>query len=214
MHDVALALPGSDQYLAQPPERWVALAAEHARDDADGYFLSCTNTTQIEAIEPIERKLGKPVVNSNQAVLWACMKRLRHKLGASGTGAGAWATVRGRPIIRPTEWSDHERNVNAATAAPRFSMRDRMAMYTDNALKIGLFGSNCSSGRAVTLVPERWTGNWEDNLALAKMSRRGRHRIHAAGRPLEGLWRRHRLHGHDAGDHHLGDRACSPTPSG
>ncbi len=49
-------------------------------------------------------------------------------------------------------------------------MRDRMAMYNDNALKIGLFGSNCSSGRAVTLVPERWTGNWEDNLALAKMS--------------------------------------------
>jgi len=61
-------------------------------------------------------------------------------------------------------------DVNTAAAAPRFSMRDRMAMYTDNALKIGLFGSNCSSGRAVTLVPERWTGNWEDNLALAKMS--------------------------------------------
>jgi maleate cis-trans isomerase len=82
VHDVALALPGSDDYLAQPPERWVQLAAEHARADADGYFLSCTNTTQIEAIAPIERRLGKPVVNSNQAVLWACLKRLRHKLGA------------------------------------------------------------------------------------------------------------------------------------
>ncbi len=43
-------------------------------------------------------------------------------------------------------------------------------MYTDNALKIGLFGANCSSGRAVTRVPERWTGNWEDNLALARMA--------------------------------------------
>lgn len=82
VHDVALALPGSDDYLAQPPERWAELAAEHARPDADGYFLSCTNTTQIEAIEPIERRLNKPVVNSNQAVLWACLKRLRGKLGA------------------------------------------------------------------------------------------------------------------------------------
>ena len=88
VHDVALALPGSDDYLAQPPERWVELAVEHARDEADGYFLSCTNTTQIEAIEPIERRLGKPVVNSNQAVLWACVGRLRHKLGAVELAAG------------------------------------------------------------------------------------------------------------------------------
>src|SRR5713226_1878666 len=49
------------------------------------------------------------------------------------------------------------------------SMRDRMAMYGANRLKIGLFGANCSSGRAVTQVPERWTGNWQDNLALARM---------------------------------------------
>jgi dimethylsulfone monooxygenase len=50
------------------------------------------------------------------------------------------------------------------------SLRDRMAMYTDNELKIGLFGANCSSGRAVTRVPERWSGSWEDNLALARMA--------------------------------------------
>lgn len=95
VHDVALALPGSDQYLAEPPERWVALAVEHARDAADGYFLSCTNTTQIEAIDPIERRLGKPVVNSNQAVLWACVKRLRHKLGAAKLAPGLGRLVEG-----------------------------------------------------------------------------------------------------------------------
>ena len=56
------------------------------------------------------------------------------------------------------------------TEAGSAAHRERMAMYTDNALKIGLFGSNCSSGRAVTCVPERWTGNWQDNLALARMA--------------------------------------------
>ena len=96
VHDVALALPGSDQYLAEPPERWVALAVEHARDDADGYFLSCTNPTQIEAIEPIEWRLGKPVVNSNQAVLWACMKRLRAKLGGAEPAPGLGRLFGGR----------------------------------------------------------------------------------------------------------------------
>jgi maleate cis-trans isomerase len=30
----------------------------------------------IEAIEELERRLGKPVVSSNQATLWACLKRL------------------------------------------------------------------------------------------------------------------------------------------
>ena len=60
-------------------------------------------------------------------------------------------------------------NVRTAPAEPALTMRDRMAMYTGNALKIGLFGANCSSGRCVTTVPERWTGSWEDNLALARM---------------------------------------------
>jgi alkanesulfonate monooxygenase SsuD/methylene tetrahydromethanopterin reductase-like flavin-dependent oxidoreductase (luciferase family) len=43
-------------------------------------------------------------------------------------------------------------------------------MHGANKLQIGLFGSNCSSGRAVTLVPERWSGNWPDNLRLARMA--------------------------------------------
>jgi FMNH2-dependent dimethyl sulfone monooxygenase len=54
--------------------------------------------------------------------------------------------------------------------AHKASLRDRMAMYNANLLKIGLFGANCSSGRAVTLVPERWSGSWPDNLQLARMA--------------------------------------------
>jgi dimethylsulfone monooxygenase len=59
--------------------------------------------------------------------------------------------------------------------APQVFARDgslaaRRAMYSNNKLQIGLFGANCSSGRAVTLVPERWSGNWPDNKRLAQMS--------------------------------------------
>src|ERR1700692_4152726 len=49
-------------------------------------------------------------------------------------------------------------------------MQSRIAMYNDNALKIGLFGANCSSGRSATTVPERWSASWEDCLALAKLA--------------------------------------------
>lgn len=50
------------------------------------------------------------------------------------------------------------------------SMSERAAMYNGNVLKIGLFGANCSSGRAVTAVTERWSGSWSDNVRLARMA--------------------------------------------
>jgi alkanesulfonate monooxygenase SsuD/methylene tetrahydromethanopterin reductase-like flavin-dependent oxidoreductase (luciferase family) len=50
------------------------------------------------------------------------------------------------------------------------SMRDRIAMYNANALKIGIFGANCSSGRSATKVPERWSASWPDCRRLARMA--------------------------------------------
>jgi dimethylsulfone monooxygenase len=50
------------------------------------------------------------------------------------------------------------------------SMTDRIAMYNGNALKIGVFGANCSSGRSATTVPERWSASWPDCLRLAQIA--------------------------------------------
>ena len=80
VHDVALSLQ-SREFGNVTPRQWAELARTNDRPDADGIFLSCTNTTQIDAIDDIERALGKPVVNSNQAVLWGCVTRLRSALG-------------------------------------------------------------------------------------------------------------------------------------
>jgi FMNH2-dependent dimethyl sulfone monooxygenase len=49
-------------------------------------------------------------------------------------------------------------------------MRARLDLHSRNALKLGLFGANCSSGRAVTKVPECWSGSWPDSLRLAQMA--------------------------------------------
>ena len=85
LHEHGLGLEG-DGYSAVTPEQWIKVVKENTRPDADGYFLSCTNTRMIEVIEDLERQLGKPVISSNQATLWACLKKLgiRHadkKLG-------------------------------------------------------------------------------------------------------------------------------------
>jgi dimethylsulfone monooxygenase len=50
------------------------------------------------------------------------------------------------------------------------TMRERVEMHNANALKIGLFGANCSSARTATLVPERWSASWPDCLALARLA--------------------------------------------
>jgi maleate isomerase len=79
LRDKAMKLEAKD-FGSVTPAQWAQMAKEMDGPDADGVFLSCTNTTQIEAIADIERQLGKPVVNSNQAVLWGCVKRLRKAL--------------------------------------------------------------------------------------------------------------------------------------
>ncbi len=77
--DVALKLEPLD-FGNVTPAQWTALALDNDRPEVEGVFLSCTNTTQIDAIANIESQLGKPVVNSNQAVLWGCLQRLRPAL--------------------------------------------------------------------------------------------------------------------------------------
>jgi maleate cis-trans isomerase len=85
LHELGLALE-PHAYSEVTPEEWKRVVKDNLRADADGYFLSCTNTRMIEAIADLERDLGKPVVNSNQATIWACLKKLgiKHSDGRLG----------------------------------------------------------------------------------------------------------------------------------
>ena len=86
VHELGLGLTGADEYLKVTPEDWKEIAIKNKRPEAEGYFLSCTNTTMIEAIERCEENLGRPVVTSNQATLWACLQRLELSRSISGLG--------------------------------------------------------------------------------------------------------------------------------
>ncbi len=63
-------------------------------------------------------------------------------------------------------------NVVGMTLQPDIGNGQRAAMGSANRLKLGLFGANCSSGRAVTTVTERWSGSWPDCVRLAQMADR------------------------------------------
>lgn len=86
VHELGLGLPGSDAYIEVTPEQWLEITCDNARPEAEGYFLSCTNTRMIETIEALESRLARPVVSSNQATLWACLRRMGRSTSIPGLG--------------------------------------------------------------------------------------------------------------------------------
>ena len=72
LHASACALAGSDAYCARPPAFWRERVLAAARDDADVYFISCANIAVLSVVAELERMLKRPVVTSNQAVIWDC----------------------------------------------------------------------------------------------------------------------------------------------
>ena len=85
LHELGLGLE-SHAYSQVTPAEWQKVVKDNTRAEADGYFLSCTNTRMIESINDLEKDLDKPVINSNQATLWACLKRLGIKHGDAKLG--------------------------------------------------------------------------------------------------------------------------------
>jgi maleate isomerase len=67
-----------DREMARVTPATILAAAEAAdRPDAEGVFLSCTALPSLGVIAELERRLGKPVISSNQASLW----RMLHHAG-------------------------------------------------------------------------------------------------------------------------------------
>lgn len=71
----------------QTPDQILEFCKENLDQSADGFFLSCTNWRAIEVAETLERELGKPVVTSNQATIWATLRFLGYEQPIKGFGS-------------------------------------------------------------------------------------------------------------------------------
>ncbi len=60
------------------PQEIVDIAVGVDRAEADGLFLACANVRAMEATAELQQRLGKPVVTSNQAVLWDLLDMIGH----------------------------------------------------------------------------------------------------------------------------------------
>jgi maleate isomerase len=56
------------------PSALVELAREAMADEAEALFISCTALRSALVVAAMERTLGRPVVTSNQATAWNCLR--------------------------------------------------------------------------------------------------------------------------------------------
>lgn len=65
------AASGNQGINDQEPESVVEFATRMCRPEADALLCSCTAWRSMEVADRIEQRLGKPVITSNQATIWA-----------------------------------------------------------------------------------------------------------------------------------------------
>jgi len=54
--------------------------------DADALFISCTALRSALVVEELEQKLEKPVVTSNQALVWHSLQLMKNRSKVTGFG--------------------------------------------------------------------------------------------------------------------------------
>lgn len=69
-----------------PLETTRGLARRVDRAAAEAVFVSCTNLPSLALIEALEDELGKPVVTSNQATFWRCLRIMGSAIAPEGYG--------------------------------------------------------------------------------------------------------------------------------
>lgn len=76
--EVSAGLPCADpvEQGCIEPQRWLALARELRDVACDGLLISCAGIQVADVLDDIEQAFGRPVVASNQALLWTCLRRL------------------------------------------------------------------------------------------------------------------------------------------
>lgn len=77
---------GTQAHAGFTPEQNAALVVEVDRAETQAIFISCTNFRTLEIIEPLEVRLGKPVVTSTSASMWKMLRRVDDPRSVPGSG--------------------------------------------------------------------------------------------------------------------------------
>lgn len=69
------------------PDFLARYAAEHTDAGSDALFISCGALRSVDVIDELEATTGRPVVTSNQAMMWHCLRLAGIEDRSAGPGA-------------------------------------------------------------------------------------------------------------------------------
>ncbi|MDA8187637.1 MAG: hypothetical protein M0T85_05815 [Dehalococcoidales bacterium] len=81
-----LQLDDPYQQVSIEPQQWYRAVKEMQTPAADGYFISCSGIRVVDVIEHLEADLAKPVLTSNQALVWHALKTVGVRESIQGFG--------------------------------------------------------------------------------------------------------------------------------
>jgi maleate isomerase len=74
LNDRWVGLSDCFQQYETDPLRWCEMVIAMQKPQCEGYFISCGGIRVVEIIQELESELGKPVITSNQALIWHCLR--------------------------------------------------------------------------------------------------------------------------------------------
>jgi maleate isomerase len=74
LRERGLGLFGGVEMATIEPAQWLRETIALRDPEADAYFVSCTTIRSAEVIDALEEALGKPVITSNQAMVWNALR--------------------------------------------------------------------------------------------------------------------------------------------
>jgi maleate isomerase len=72
--DRCMGIVEAEKFPAIEPDAFADLVLGLDADRAEAVFIGCTAVRSAEAIEDLEKKLGRPVLTSNQAMVWHALR--------------------------------------------------------------------------------------------------------------------------------------------
>jgi maleate isomerase len=74
LRERGLGIDGGVEMAAVEPQQWFDETLALRDPAAEAYFISCTTIRSADVIDALEDALGKPVLTSNQAMLWRALR--------------------------------------------------------------------------------------------------------------------------------------------